>query len=834
VRVPLAWLRDYVDVDLSPGQLAERLTLLGMEVRGIERWGADWRGVVTGELLEVGPHPRADRLSLTRVRVGDEVLEIVCGATNIAAGQRVPVALPGAVLPGGRTIVPTGKLGVVSNGMLCSGDELRLTGDAEGILILPPATPIGVPLADLYGDDVLDVDVKPNRGDALCLVGLAREVAAITGAPVRFPEPAPVEGSGPAVASLLAVTVEDPALCSRFVGRWVGGVAVGPSPDHVQMRLLAAGMRPVSNVVDATNYVMVELGKPTHAFDAAAVARDEAGRAALRVRLARPGEHLETLDHVDRSLTPRTLVIADGRGPLAIAGVMGGAASEVSAATSEVVVESAVFDAASIRRTAFHYALRSEASLRFEKGQEHRLARIGADRVGGLIVEWAGGALAGGRVDTSPGEPGPRRVAFRPGRVDRLLGTSFGAAEQAAVLGRIGIAVQPADDGTPIPVAAAERSLAVDPGAAPALVAVVPTWRADIHVEADVAEEVARIGGYDNVPTKTPDTAMPHWRPAPFERREAVRRALVGAGLTEVVTPALVPEGQAAHLGWPADAADGVPGEERQAGRQVRVRNPLSERHAVLRSGLVASLLDVLALNERHGRLDVAVFEVGKGYAVDPDETAAEWWRLGFLLSGAAVAPGWSRPGRAWDLEDAKSIAALVADVVGAAAPSFTAHLAGRPLHPGRAARAHSPGAVAGLVGELHPETAAAWGLRGEQVLVAELAVAGLGEGRIEPVRVSPVGRHPGVERDLAVVVAEPTPAGAVASTIRAAGGPLLRAATLFDLYRGAPLADGEKSLAWRIAIRADDRALEEGEVVALLAAVVDALAAAHGARVRT
>ncbi len=385
MRVPLSWLRDYVDVQLDPEKLAERLTLLGMEVKGIERWGADWRNVVTGELLEVARHPRADRLSLTRVRVGDEVLEIVCGATNIAAGQRIPVALPGAVLPGNRVIERTEKMGAVSNGMLCSGDELRLTGDADGILILPSDTPLGVPLVDLYGDVVLDVDVKPNRGDALCLVGLAREVAAVTGAPVRLPEIHLAEAPGLSTRDRLAVTVADPSLCPRFVGRWVSGVTVGTAPDRVQMRLLAAGMRPVSNVVDATNYVMLELGKPTHAFDAAAIARDASGRAGLGVRLAVEGERLETLDHVVRDLTPDTLLIADARGPLAIAGVMGGADSEVSDATSEVVIESAIFDPVSIRRTAFRHALRSEASLRFEKGQEARLARLGADRVAELI-----------------------------------------------------------------------------------------------------------------------------------------------------------------------------------------------------------------------------------------------------------------------------------------------------------------------------------------------------------------------------------------------------------------------------------------------------------------
>ncbi len=832
MRVPLGWLRDYIDVDLEPERLAERLTLLGMEVQGIERWGADWRNVVTGELLEVTKHPRADRLSLTKVRVRDEVLEIVCGATNIAPGQRVPVALPGAVLPGNRAIERTEKLGVVSNGMLCSGDELRLTGDADGILILPAGTPLGVPLADLYGDVVLDVDVKPNRGDALSLVGLAREVAAVTGAPVRFPDVRLVEGAGPATEDRLVVTVDDVALCSRFVGRWVSGVAVGPAPDAVQMRLLAAGMRPVSNVVDATNYVMLELGKPTHAFDAAAVARDEAGRAAIRVRLATVGERLETLDHVERELTPDTLLIADGRGPLAIAGVMGGAASEVSAATTDVVIESAVFDPVSIRRTAFRYALRSEASLRFEKGQEARLARIGADRVAELVAAWAGGTVAAGRVDTAPAEPRPARVAFRPARGNRRLGTSFTDVEQAALLERVGVGFEPAPAGTTVPVARGDRPLDVLAGE-PALVAIVPTWRRDLHIEADIAEEIARIAGYDTVPTKTPDTAMPHYRPDPVEVRDAVRRTLVGAGLTEVVTPALVEDGQAARLGWPPTAADGVVGEEAAPGRAIRVRNPLSERHAVLRSGLVGSLLDVLVHNERRGRGDVAIFEIGKGYAADASGTPAEWWRLGLLLTGAAVPPSWSLAGRPWDVEDAKAVVALLARVIGAPEPAFVAHREGSPLHPGRAVRVEADGLLAGLLGEVHPEILAAWDVRAERVLVGELAVAGLTAGQLPVVRSAPPERHAPADRDIAIVVAETTPAGELAATLREAGRPELRSLELFDVYRGAPLAVGEKSLAWRVRLQRDDGPLDDAAVDAVVERMVEAVARRHGGRRR-
>jgi len=834
VRVPLDWLRDYVDLDLDPEALAGRLTLLGFEVKGLERWGSEWRNVVVGELLTVEKHPRADRLSLTTVRVGaGEPLEIVCGATNIAPGQRVPVALPGALLPGNRAIERTEKMGVVSNGMLCSGDELRLSVDGEGILILPPGTPLGAALTDLFGDWVLDVDVKPNRGDALCLVGLAREVAAATGSAARFPAVRLAE-DGPPVAEALAATIEDPRLCPRFVGRVVRGVAVAPSPPEVQRRLLAAGMRPVSNVVDATNYAMLELGKPTHAFDDGAVARDASDRAALLVRAARPGERLETLDHVERTLSPDTLVIADANGPLAIAGVMGGAASEVAESTADVIIESAVFDPVSVRRTAFRYALRSEASLRFEKGQEFRLARIGADRVAGLIARWAGGAVSAGRIDTAPDDPAPARVGYRPARVNRLLGTGLDADAQASLLAQVGIESEPATAGFNVLIAAGPtpHSVAVAPGDARA--AIVPSWRRDLIVEADIAEEVVRLAGYETVTGKTPDTAMPHVRPNPLELRDALRRALAAAGLTEVVTPALVPVSQAASLGWPVRAADGVPGELATDGPVVTVTNPLSERHSVLRRGVVASLLDVLALNERHGRGDVAIFEIGKGYAQAPDGAPAEWWRLAFLLAGASGPAAWNRPARPFDLDDAKGFVELVGRALGSPEPTFTPHVGGAPLHPGRAALAAAGDRCAGLVGELHPSILAAWDLRAERVLVAELAIAGLAGGQLVPVRVVPVARFQPLGRDIALVVPESLAAADVAATLRAAGGEMLRRIELFDIYRGTPLGSGEKSLAWRAVFAAEDRTLTDEEIDAEVDRLVAAVVSAHGARLRT
>ena len=835
MRVPLSWLRELVDVELEPEELAARLTMLGMEVKGIERRGSEWENVVVGELLSVEKHPRADRLSLTRVTIGaGSPLEIVCGATNIAPGQRVPVALPGAVLPGGRRIERTEKMGAVSNGMLCSGDELGLTSDADGILILEAGTPLGASLADLYGDVVLDVDVKPNRGDALSIVGIAREVAAVTGGDVRLPAIEVAEGGAP-VAERLSVTVADEHLCPRFVGRWIEGVEVRPSPDRIQMRLLAAGIRPISNVVDASNYVMVEWGKPIHTFDAAAVARDTAGRAALDVRVARAGERLATLDHVDRPLDPEALLIADSSGPLGIAGVMGGAASEVSDATRDVIVESAIFDPVSIRRTAFRYALRSEASLRFEKGQEFRLARLGADRATQLIAAWAGGTVARGAVDTSPQEHAPRRVAFRPARVDRLLGTEFGAAMQRDVLRRVGIETEEPSGDTEVAIAAGATPESMAVAAGEAIVAVVPTWRRDIEVEADIAEEVARVHGYEEVPPRLPTTTMPGWRETPLGARDAIREALAGAGISEAVSYALVSPRLLDAFGWSFEDRPAA-GEARRAGSPITVTNPLSLDHVILRQSLAGSLVEVIDGNARHGRADVAVFEIGKGYGRVGDEPR-EWWRLGLALSGSFEAAGWNRPRRDADLDDAKGAIELIARVLGAGDPEYRS-LADEPiLHPGRSATVTALAgdgslAIGGVVGELHPRLAAAWDLR-QRVVVAEISIAGLSAGSLAVVDAMPLPHVQPIERDVTVDVDARVPAAEIDRVIREAGAPLLARATLAGTYRGQPLGPNERSLTYRLRFGAGERGLGDAEVDAALAAITGALTHHDGARIR-
>jgi len=597
------------------------------------------------------------------------------------------------------------------------------------------------------------------------------------------------------------------------------------------MRLLAAGMRPVSNVVDASNYVMIELGKPIHTFDAAAV---HDGR--IVVRLARPGEHLVTLDHVDRELHPETLLIADPSGPLGLAGVMGGADSEVSDATRDVVVESAIFDPVSIRRTAFRYALRSEASLRFEKGQEHRLARIGADRTARLLAEWAGGTVAPGVVDTDRAEPERSRVAFRPSRVNRLLGTAILAATQTAVLERVGIEIETSSDawvGTPneVRLSAGEWPLSVEADPSDVLVAIVPTWRRDLEIEVDIAEEVARLTGYETLPSTLPSTAMPPFRPSPLELRDGLRGALVGAGLAEVVTHALVEPASVERVAWAA-AIPPADGETSADGELITVTNPLSADHSVLRQSLVASLLDIVSSNARRGRADVAIFEVGKGYGrVGP--ATSEWWRLGLALWGPFEPPAWNRPSRDADIDDLKGVIALIAGYLGLGEPAYDPVTTEPILHPGRAANVVVPGGsggtgLTGRLGEVHPELAAAWEVRG-RVVVAELSVRGLSAGQLAVPRAVAPSRQPDVERDVAVVVDEARPSGELAAAIRASAGPLLRDVRLFDVYRGAPLAADERSLAFRLRFAAEDRTLTETEVDAAMAAVMAALAAAGG-----
>ena len=814
MRVPLTWLREFVDVQMSAAELADALTLRGLEVRNIERWGAHWEKMVVGELLEVAPHPKADRLQLTKVRIGDgPILNIVCGARNIAVGQRVPVALIGARMPDGRLIERAEKMGIASEGMLCSGQELEATDDGDGILILESTTPLGAPIVDVIGDDVIDVDVKPNRGDLLSLLGLAREVAAISGAPVRYHPRVPREG-GESVADGLKLHVSVPDRAPHVVLRVVDGVTVAPSPDAVQMRLKAAGFRSISNVVDATNYVMLEIGKPTHAFDRAAVGER------VEIRAARSGEPLETLDHVTRTLDDQDLVVADERAPLALAGVMGGARSEVTAATTSVIVESAVFAPTAVRRAAQRHNLRSEASHRFERGQEPRLAALGADQVAALLETWAGGVTRSGRLASGAVDDAPSTLSFRPARVRAVIGVDLSDAAQIALLGTIGID-EASTPSSPEVAVTPTRRVAADGQVVRTVT--VPAWRRDLDLEADLVEEIARLHGYDRIPPTIPSTDLPAYRPSPTALRDRVRRLLADSGLHEVVTHALVSATQVELWSEPENLVTGAlaTSEGAAGGAAILLQNPLSEDHDRLRGSLLPSLADRVDANLRYGVTSGAIFEIGRSYG-NGGASAMERTRLAIAVWGEReAAPPGGAP-RIWNLDEVKRLLAEVGALVGER-PRYGAPFGASILHPGVSATIHGE-RLAGMVGELHPGVAT-W--RPEpRVVMAEVAVAGLRSGHLETSQVTVPPSTPPISRDIALLVPAGVPVGKIVELARAS---LVRAKTIevFDLFAGSPLAPGERSVGLRFTFQPETAGADD-------AAIADEIASFEGAAQRS
>ena len=778
MRVPLSWLREYVSFDLTPRELADELTMRGMEVSAVETAGADWTDVVVGRVLEVQRHPNADTLWLTRVDVGEAggELEIVCGAQNLEVGQLVPAALVGAVLAGDRRIERSKIRGVVSNGMLCSAIELGLGSDADGIHVLghDDDLTLGTPLAEVVGDVVLDVDVKPNRGDALSMVGLAREIAAFTGAELRLPDATLAEADDE-VAGHVSVRIDEPELNPRFTARWLGDATNGPSPEWMQERLIAAGMRPISAVVDVTNYVMHELGQPQHAYDA-----DRLPGGRIVVRRARDGERLETIDHVERTLDERMLVIADEERAIGLAGIMGGASTEVGSGTTNVILESAIFHGPTIRNTARRLGLRSEASMRHEKGIGHDLPRFAADRAAKLIAEITGARVARGIVDNDPAAKEPSRVSVSLVRMARLLGIELTAERVATLLAPLGFGVEGSGD-----------DLAVS----------VPAHRLDVTSDADVAEEVARAHGYERIPGRLPHAVLPPYRPDPSEPRHRIRRILVGLGLDEMVSHALIGPLDLERSRYPSDGSE-----------LIRLFNPMNEEHAILRPSLYPSLHAGAAENARHRMHDVRLFDIGKIYWYRPDgqtprerraETAGtgryEAWEIGIILGGNVTHAYPGQAPRESDVADVKGIVDALHDALGAPRPAYRSEpdTSRHPhRHPGRTGLiVDAAGNSYGSLGEVHPAVVEAWGLTGRPV------DAGLSLHRLldlVPVerRSRPVPSAQPVDRDLAVVVEDATPVGEVLRVARMSAGPLLADVRLFDAYRGEQVGPGRVSYA--------------------------------------
>jgi len=804
MRIPLSWLAEFVTWSRPAAALAERLTMAGVKIEAIEEVGRLDPRIVAGRLAAVEPHPDADRLRVCRVDVGGPApIVAVSGAPGLAAGQLVPMAPPGARLPEGREAQAVRIRGVESAGVLCSEAELGLGEDASQVLVLPSDAAPGTPLARLPGiaDTVLEAEVTPNRGDCLSILGVAREVAAVTGARLRHPRPRPRE-SGAAAAREVRVRVEAADLCPRYCARVVRGVGAVPSPLWVRLRLRRAGMRALNAVVDATNYVMLERGQPLHAFDLERLAERR-----IVVRRCAPGERLTTLDGVERALEGDDLVIADGRGPVALAGVMGSATSEVTPATRAILLESAFFVPASVRRTSRRLALPSQAAYRFERRVDPAMVPEALDAVAALIARLAGGRVAPGIVEDAPGTKalGPPIIRLRPQRVSALLGARLARGQIVRSLHALGATCR------------AERD---------ALLVTPPSFRGDLRLEEDLVEEVARVGGYDRIPVTLPEVLLAAGEDTPARRLAArVRQALAAAGLAEMVTLAFTD----------TETNRRLPGFVGRALTPLAVKNPLSSEAGELRRSPLAGLLRALRLNLALGATFVGAFELGKGYGLDAHDTRQEPHAVALLLVGAWPARGVERSGPPVDFLDLKGVLGGVLAALGVAGERVDWRPAGEIefLHPGKAALVECDGTPLGVAGALHPTITQSADLPGE-VWAAELDFAALAHYVPRHLALRPLPRFPAVTRDLAVVVDEAFRAGDILEEIRTLQNPQIELVRLFDCYRGAPIAAGKKSLAYTIAYRAPDRTLTDEEVNALHAAVLQRLAGRFALELRS
>jgi phenylalanyl-tRNA synthetase beta chain len=794
VRVVLSWLREFCPAELPAEELGERLTAIGVKVEEILRPWQGLSGVVVARVLEVRDHPGSDRLCLARVDEGTAEREVVVGVRNIRAGDLVPLAAPGARVPTldeplrARTI-----RGVVSDGMLCSPQELAISTSHEGILILPADLTPGADLKTALGlDAVLDIEIEPNRPDLMSVLGVAREASIATGAPLREPE-LDVEESEEKAENEASVEIRDLERCSRYVARVIRDVESRPSPAVAQARLTAAGMRPISSVVDATNYAMLELGHPLHPFDLALLE----GRRIV-VRRAQAGESLTTLDGVERPLTPEDLLIADEARGIALAGIMGSDAAEVSDGTRDVLLESAYFEPRAITRTRRRIGLSTEASQRFERGADPEAPPRAADRAARLIVEWSGGRVLAGAIDVGS-TPARRHVRIRPSRASLVLGHEVSADDVRSALERGGMRV-----------AGATRDPEVE------LDAEVPGFRVDVSREEDLIEEVARITGYDRVGSSLPPVRQPGALGEAHDFRRRMRAAAVAAGLREIRSLSFASEADLELFGAGASAG-------------VRIRNPLAAEDGYLRTSLLPGMLRALSRNLARQNPGAALFEVGAVFA--PGDPVEEREHIGIAMTGSA-SEGWLEAERSFDFFDLKGAMEALFARLGVRGWRLTTDLQ-PPFHPGRSASVHVGETATGLMGELHPAAAARFDLTG-RVGVVELDVNALRSALEQRFAARDVPRFPPVRRDLAFVVDSGIAAAEVERALREQGGDLMWDCRLFDVFTGPPVPEGKRSLAFAVDFRAADRTLTDIEVDGAIAGIVEALAADFGAVLRS
>lgn len=774
------WLRSRVNPSLSTDELSYLLTMAGLEVEEVTPAAPAFSGVVIAEVKECVKHENADRLRVTKVDVGSgELVQIVCGAPNVAVGVKVPCALPGAILPGDFKIKPTKMRGVESGGMLCSGKELGVPEEVDGLMLLPADAPVGQNIRDYLGldDSLFTLKITPNRADCLSIRGIAREVAALTGSPLAAWDIATV---APQTDSKLAVTIADNAPCGRYVGRLVKNVnAAAATPDWMKRRLERSGLRSISAIVDITNYILLEQGQPMHAFDLGKI------NGGITVRMAADGEKLVCLNEKEVPLTPDLMVIADDQQPLAIAGIMGGLDSGVTTASRDIFLESAFFQPEAIAGKARALGFGSDSSYRYERGVDFALQTEAIERATALVLEICGGE-AGPLTETVGQLPQRGSVTVRTARVAKVLGVALGAEQIAAIFTRLGLAFEQNDAG---------------------FVVSAPSFRFDIAIEEDLIEEIARVYGYDNIPAEAPlaaQTMLP--QPEGLRVRSDVRRLLAGRDFQEIVSYAFVEEK------WERDFAG-------NAGA-IRLLNPIASQMSVMRSTLIGGLVDTLAanLNRKHSR--VRVFEIARVFRKQADGSVQQPEVIAGLAHGSRVDEQWGSKAERVDFYDIKAdVEALLAPRV--AAFRKAAHPA---FHPGRCAEVLLDGQVVGVLGELHPQWVQAYGLGNAPVLF-ELAVEAVEQvGRVQ---LAAVSKFQPVRRDLALVVDEAVEAASVQAAMQAAASEVVRELALFDVYRGKGVDEGKKSLAFRIILQAADRTLVDEEVEQAVAAM---LAAAQGA----
>ncbi|MDQ3963103.1 MAG: phenylalanine--tRNA ligase subunit beta [Actinomycetota bacterium] len=795
MKISLKWLEEYVRVNVPPKRLAELLTVSGTKVETILEPGAGIKGVVVSEVLAIDQHPNADNLTLVDITTGTDQERVVCGASNFAVGDKVPYAGVGARLP--ELEITERKIrGEVSRGMLCSAAELGVSKDHSGLLVLPSDATLGDDVVTTLGldDVILELEVTPNRPDCMGMIGVAREVSALLGNELKIPEVSHLPiGRDP---TTVTVKLADPVGCPRYVAHLIEDVTVGPSAGWMAARLLAAGIRPISNVVDATNYVLMETGHPLHAFDA-----DRVHERTIVVRRAKKGERLSTLDGIERSLDAADLLITDPRKALALAGVMGGEDSEVSDATTTVLLESAYFDPASIGHTARRYGLRTEASARFERGADPEACSFAAARCAHFITLTAGARPPTEVVDAYPVPIERQKVSLRPRRTEQLLGIEVAARAQAERLRSIHLEVAEGDG---------------------IIEVVIPGFRPDITREVDLIEEVARLGGFDVLPETLPAGAAGGLEPDQrFDR--TIRRQLVGFGLSEAWTSSLGTDSDLDLL----QLADDHP-----ARRMVAIANPMIEQEDRMRTTLLPGLLRSLARNVAHHHGDVALFEVARVYESGDGSLPAEPTHLGCVFSGRRRMPGWRDPADDWDFFAAKGVIDGVIDALGLAESAVYSPASGMPFHPTRAATVSIADHSIGVVGELHPSVCDTFEVP-EGSLAMELDLAEIKERAVERRPTEDLPRFPATFIDIALVVPDNVPAAEVEASIRAAGAPELQGLRLFDRYRGEQIPADRKSLAYALELRVADRTLTDEDALGVRDRIVAAAKARFGAVLR-